>query len=471
MSKIFDGIIHRVARIVGTNGNALFYQLVYRELFKLVHETCDGDEAAAIVAVRRILSEGAGESADRHPGLFRFFPRTPAKALKYINVLWRIFFGLKIGEYDHVQDTDAAGRERHVFTVYNCPFCGGYGTADEDALEFSHAPADKGKEAYGCAIAGMIQRVSNSHILAGTGYLLHIQETKCMLRGDPHMEIVATVYAGGEFPESGAGVANQRGAGSPRPERGISLDFNLDVLAELVNDPLEVLRSRLGTTIERVAKMPPRDLFALFENYEDDLVRILGFLPVHLLNEYGNLVEKILANELLAKTVGHVFRRVHADLKFFLPPEYARDNLELFLALVEDHAPASMLAHYRTYSDFRYVELLLEGARKALQDLGVQFTTLKDNVWEELRASSPPDAGGARRGAQERTSPGELAPYLEIVAEVTDLLLALVALPGKMLLAMQHAHVKTVATARQEVLDAVSDHVENLLDLFKDLQD
>ncbi len=37
--------------------------------------------------------------------------------------------------------------------------------------------------------------------------------------------------------------------------------------------------------------------FVYFRNYEDDMIRIIGYLGTPLLNEYGGLLEKSLQNE------------------------------------------------------------------------------------------------------------------------------------------------------------------------------
>ena len=60
--------------------------------------------------------------------------------------------------------------------------------------------------------------------------------------------------------------------------------------------------------------METEHFFDYFRNYEDDLLRIIGYLAVHLLNEYGGLIEKILENTTFAKIAGYLFKQLRDSL-------------------------------------------------------------------------------------------------------------------------------------------------------------
>src|SRR4030042_596647 len=168
MSKIFDGVITRFSRFVGNWGNALFYNLLYREIFNEIFLLSGKNQTLALAKFREVLSAGALESAERHPQIFWFFPDTPEKALRYLNVLWQIFLGVEVGEYEKIQDTEpGTGRERYVFRVKHCPFCESYGKDAEDVVRFS--PKHVGSEGLACGLVAMIEKVANGYILRESG--------------------------------------------------------------------------------------------------------------------------------------------------------------------------------------------------------------------------------------------------------------------------------------------------------------
>ncbi len=467
MSRIFDGVITRFSHFVGNWGNALFYNLLYREMFKEIYTLCGNDETQALAKFREVMAAGALESAERHPQIFWFFPKTPEKALEYLNVLWQIFLGVEIGEYEKVQDTEpGTGRERYIFRVKHCPFCGSYGKDVEDSIKFS-PPLNRG-EGLACGLVSMIQKVANGYIMQGSGVKVQVRETGCVLRGAPQLEVTVIVFPDADWQE------DVQEGGVQRSKWALSID----AIEDAVNKPLEKLKEQVSELIEREAHMDPEELFGLFENYEADLVRILGFLPVHLLNEYGNLVEKFTRNPTFGKLIGHIYNTIKRSAPLFLPPDVARDFLNVFLAFIEGLAPLEMVERYRKWESFDYVNLVLEGAGMALRDLGVDFSGLKANFWEELRSQEKVPEGEAQaepREAGEEKKRGEnflqSPELLDLVGEVSQLIFDLFALPSKLLVASSHAQAKSIVTARGELLEALKTRLDNISDLVGQMRE
>jgi hypothetical protein len=281
-----------------------------------------------------------------------------------------------------------------------------------------------------------------------------------MLRGSPYLEMTVMVVPDEEWVELDSPNVDA--------ERQVKLPFEISALQDFVDQPLGKVKEQLAAVIEKEAHLTPAEVFSMFENYEDDLVRILGFLPVHFLNEYGNLVEKTLQNPILAKVVGHVFNAVKKDAPRLLPPEVAQDMLALFLEFIEGLAPAEMIDRYRQFGSFDYLNFLLEGTGLALRDLGVDFGGLKSNLWEEFKAQQEPPEG--EEVVTAATDVFRSPDIVNLVVEVMQLILDLLTLPTKLLVASAHAEVKSVVTARTELLDAVRTRLENIFDIVQQLR-
>ncbi|GAB4309062.1 MAG: hypothetical protein Kow0069_07890 [Promethearchaeota archaeon] len=467
-----DWLIPRVARLVGTNGNALFHNLVYREMFRQAL-TVAKSEREAVEAIREVFATAARESADRHPQYFRFFPRDPEKALRYVDVLFETFFGAKIGPYERRQDVDPeTGFDRYTFTVRRCPFCTGFGADPLDDFQFaSDAPPER-REAYACHLAGMIELACNRYVLADTTWRFSIRETGCVLRGDPALQITAVVYpleawlaagmstAGEGAAEDGrAGTAGEAPPGLPRAAIG-AFDaagggLDLSGLSELLDSPVEKATGLLAKWIEKAARMSPAQVLSYFDNYEEDLPRVVGFLAVHLANEAGGVLERALSPSPVAKAAGYLFEKLRLDLRLWVPPGALDHHRELFLDVLRGLAPGAEEA-YERFSGQELVDLTLEGARIALGNLGVQFEGLRGNVWEELR----------EQGALQQEGREWALTALELAEEVAAIFALLLALPARTLIAATDAQLRATLEARSQLFDELRGHVDRILDLL-----
>lgn len=69
------------------------------------------------------------------------------------------------------------------------------------------------------------------------------------------------------------------------------------------------------------------------------MIRIIGYLGTHLLNEYGGLLEKSVKNEWFAKVLGYVFIQLKEMTLLFIPLDVIRDYNELLVSFLEGLAP------------------------------------------------------------------------------------------------------------------------------------
>ena len=112
---------------------------------------------------------------------------------------------------------------------------------------------------------------------------------------------------------------------------------------------------------------------------------IIGYLAVHLLNEYGGLIAKILENSTFAKIAGYLFKQLREFVLLFIPIDVINDYHQLLISFLDGLAPPEMVENVRQFSGKDDINFLFEGAQMALENLGIDFSELKDNVWEEIR--------------------------------------------------------------------------------------
>src|SRR4030042_389321 len=321
----FNWLVTRVARWIGRSTSSLYYNLLYREIFNEIIELNGGDIRKAIPDFRSLGVQTAEESAVRQDKFLRFFPSTPRGLFEYLPILWHVLFGMELGEFEKVDTVnDETGEGSIIFKIKQCPICGGIAglpPAETNAsgvrVEFAKFP--KNDDAYACGFVGMLNEVAN-HIYRTTGspWRARIVETRCMTRGDPYLEFTVTFVPAALYDT--AEQAKTVGKQGPLDKL-----LALDKVEELLSAPLEQVRKTLNKVIIDQLDMQPGDFFAHFESYEDDMLRIIGYLGVHIVNELGGIVEKAFENATLAKMGGYIYNMTEELIDLFMPKDILED--------------------------------------------------------------------------------------------------------------------------------------------------
>ncbi|HMF34187.1 MAG TPA: hypothetical protein VKK79_22370 [Candidatus Lokiarchaeia archaeon] len=451
---VFNWLVTRVARWIGRSSSSLYYNLLYREIFNEILDLNDGDVKKSVVEFRKLGTETAAESAVRQDKFLRFFPSTPKTLFDYFQILWQVLFGMEMGEFEK-EDTfdEESGEGQIIFKIKQCPICGGIGGQPEGSDVETGFNAEvrkfpKNDDAYACGFVGMLMEVAN-HIYRSKGAPCRAKlvETKCMARGDSCLELTITFLPAEEFD-----TAEQ--AAEVKPQSPLDRFLALDKVEEFFSAPLEKVRKSLDKVINEQLDMDPTEFFSHFENYEDDMLRIIGYLGVHLVNELGGIVEKAFSNSTLAKLGGYIFNMVSQLVDLFVPREILDDYKQLVIELLTGLAPETMVLRLREFEGHEMVALILEGVKKALINLGVNFEELKGNIWEEFRSSMSDMPEEERKNLQ-----------VELIQEIMMLLTSFMAIPNRMLLSAAHAQVKTLATSGEDILSSVREHGEKIFDI------
>ncbi|KKL98594.1 hypothetical protein LCGC14_1822900, partial [marine sediment metagenome] len=183
-------------------------------------------------------------------------------------------------------------------------------------------------------------------------------------------------------------------------------------------------------------------LFDYFRNYEDDMVRIIGYLGIHFLNEYGGLLERSLKNEWFAKVFGYIFKQVKEMVLLFIPLDVIRDYNDLLVNFLVGLAPVEMVDNIRHFTGRDTINLLFEGAQMAFENLGIEFTELKENVWEELKKEREDGLLPSESTAVDKTR--ERVPHiLNIIQEMLMIITDILTLPIRVLISESHYGLKT----------------------------
>jgi len=484
-------LLKKITKVFGRNTTSLFYVLLYREVLKEINNITK-DEEDSIIILREIGKKAATESCERHTAVFKWMPGSPTKVIEYFELLWVVVFGKELEDGDLSYEElpqEGSKYNNYLITIKSCPLCAGYGVDDEDTFNFQKI-SNKDTEGLACGLTGMLESVANFILKTKrSDYRINILEQKCLAKGEEHLQFTCKIYDSLEWKELSSVRIQDKIKSGVKFEESIEEDvvqetkldiidklqevLSLDKIEELLDEPLEGIKSKVAEIMEDKLNMEPEHFFNYFFNYEDDLLRIIGYLAVHLLNEYGGLIEKTLKNSTFAKIAGYLFKQLREFVLLFIPIDVINDYHQLLISFLDGLAPAEMVENIRQFSGKDDITYLFEGAQMALENLGIDFSELKDNVWEELRKERENGLISSDQSMMEKTEEN-IPKIIRIFQEILMLFSDILTLPIRVLISEGHYGLKTainsVVSEEEGLFGSIKDRIDTIFDYVQEIK-
>ncbi|MFX1573116.1 MAG: hypothetical protein ACFFB0_10235 [Promethearchaeota archaeon] len=486
----FQWLMKKITKAFGRSTNALFYTLLYRELLKEINDITKKEEESLLV-LREIGKRAAIESCERHSSIFKFMPGSPKKVLDYFEILWVVVFGRELDDYTYEEIPKADSKYNdYVLNIKKCPICAGYGKDDEDSFDFNNLKS-KETEGLACGLCGMLETVANFILkVKRNDYRIQIIEQDCIAKGGNSLQFICKIHDINEWKELMASRVQEKAIlrtyfEEDLEEEEIIQETKIDVIDRLqdvisidkleayLDEPLESIKDSVADIIRDKLNMEPEHFFDYFRNYEDDMIRIIGYLGTHLLNEYGGLVEKSLKNEWFAKVLGYIFKQLKEMTLLFIPLDVIRDYNELLVNFLEGLAPTEMIDNVRQFSGKDTINYLFEGAQMALENLGIDFSELKDNVWEELKKERENGLITAEASAVEKTRE-KMPQIINLIQQFLMIINEILTLPIRVLISESHYGLKTainsVVSEEEGLYGSIRERFDNIFDQIEEIR-
>jgi len=485
----FQWLMKKITKVFGHSTNALFYTLLNREILKEINDITKKEEDS-IAILKEIGKRAAYESCERHSSIFKFMPGSPNKILEYFEILWVVVFGRELDDYSYEEISKEGSKYNdYMLTINKCPICAGYGQDAEDTFDFSKTKNDK-TEGLACGLSGMLESVANYILkIKRNDYRIQIIEQTCIAKGGDSLQFTCKILDYKEWKELMDSNDQEKDAidiyFGERVEEEIIQETKLDIfdklqdvisidkLEEYLDEPLETIKQRVSDIIRDKLNMEPDQFFDYFRNYEEDMVRIIGYLGIHLLNEYGGILERSLKNEWIAKVFGYIFKQVKEMILLFIPLDVIRDYNELLVNFLEGLAPVEMVDNIKQFTGKDTINLLFEGAQMALENLGIAFTELKENVWEELKKEREDGLISSELSGVDKTRervPQILSIFQEMLMIITDVL----TLPIRVLISESHYGLKTainsVISEEEGLYGSIRERFDSIFDKIEEIR-
>ncbi len=486
----FQWLMKKITKVFGRSTNALFYTLLYREILKEVNEITNNEEESLII-LREIGKRAAFESCERHSSIFKFMPGNPKKVLDYFEILWVVVFGTELDEYTYEEiPKEGSKYNDYVLKITKCPICAGYGHNIEDTFKFDKLK-DKETEGLACGLCGMLESVANYILkIKRNDYRIQIIEQACITKGGDCLQFICKIHDYKEWKEIIDSNIEQENIIRKYFKEAVEeveilqetkLDIidklqdviSIDKLEEYLDEPLESIKERVSNIIKEKLNMEPEHFFDYFRNYEDDMIRIIGYLGTHLMNEYGGLLEKFLKNPWLAKVFGYIFKQLKEMTLLFIPLDVIRDYNALLVSFLEDLAPDEMVDNVKQFTGKDTITYIFEGAQMALQNLGIDFSELKDNVWEELKSERENGLISSDASTIDRTRE-KVPQIINIIQQFLMIINDILTLPIRVLISESHYGLKTainsVVSEEEGLYGSIRERFDNIFDQIQEIR-
>lgn len=392
MSGTFKWLTLKAGTALGRSVSSLFYQLYYREVYReILHLTKDGTQTIEDCFKLGYLS--ADESAERQKAVFRFFPSNPEKVLEYVPLLWELYFGQPMQNYETEWDRTDPIHPILKYKIRVDPMTFDMGKDPlRDNLPWKKLITQKNK--YGALMAGLLtQCTSYVLFLRDKPQRIILYNTKNELQGDEYFEFHCQVVEQADFPYFGFDKTpdlrehetDKTLSGADKIISQISEHIDLDILDKLIDRPVEGISLLLNKGIEKGTHMTSEELFDHFTNDEEKFLQIFGFIFIHLTNEWGQFPEKLFSKPSAAKVIAHQVKFIHENRKKLFPSSVIEDLKSFMLALFKDLVPALFYENLALISADRMFDLYFIGMEKAFSDLGVNFSDLQPSLYKELQ--------------------------------------------------------------------------------------
>jgi HAD superfamily hydrolase (TIGR01509 family) len=169
---------------------------------------------------------------------------------------------------------------------------------------------------------------------------------------------------------------------------------------KIIRDPLGFIGAILQDGITRYTRgeVELRHQFEAFLNVEEDLLKCLGLIIIHFVNERSNnLVTKLIKNPATRISSRVTALGLKVAYNYVYPSEYKKNFQSLFLKLFGEIIPAESMTKLQGMETTVFTNSVLDGCELALYDLGLpklrnlDFKTIKplSNSFSSLIFSGP----------------------------------------------------------------------------------
>ena len=297
MSSGFKWLVFKAASAVARNTSSLFYQLIYREIYREILLLTD-DYRKTMELAYFIGYKAAKESALRQIPVFRLFPSNAVKLLDYFPLIWQINFGVSLTEYTREWDHSDPNKPVHYYIIKDNPLIyemGPESPRDPDRDNLIWSELTDGTNNYGAIMVGLLTSVMSFILqIKNSDKRIVITNPESIIQGGKSYTLKFEIIPKEEFPfpeeeeQTSDGLFDNIDLGIEMGEKDKKTDFwkkitdyiTIEQLDDIFSSDTGLLRTIISKGIEKATHMPALDFMDHFTNDEEKVIQIIGFIGI-----------------------------------------------------------------------------------------------------------------------------------------------------------------------------------------------
>lgn len=161
--------------------------------------------------------------------------------------------------------------------------------------------------------------------------------------------------------------------------------MTIDELKELLKAPAEFIRAKLDASLEEMGTANLQETLTVFEEVEEDLLRVLGLIATHIVNErLDNIFLKMFQAKYGAYLGSLNYEILEQTAKTVFPDVFYDELRTMLLTITKNILPENVYNRLLSMDPYQFVGYILEGVKLGMTDLGMQPFELREVVGDKF---------------------------------------------------------------------------------------
>jgi hypothetical protein len=249
--------------------------------------------------------------------------------------------------------------------------------------------------------------------------------------------------------------------------------ITIEQLDDIFSSDTGLLRTIISKGIEKATHMPALDFMDHFTNDEEKVIQIIGFIGIHFANEYGQFLDKLMEKENTAKVIGHLFLFIKENIEKFVPVTTIGEIKNYFAEVFEEMAPVVFVDNLRSIPSDDVVHLILQGMQKALIDIGVDFSALKESLVEEFKKTEEEKNDQDLDELKPKKERNEKKDQMmeQLLKEFMIVSGSLITFPSQIAIVVLYNTISGSSEIISNLFNNLKESIEKIVDLVEELKD
>ena len=161
--------------------------------------------------------------------------------------------------------------------------------------------------------------------------------------------------------------------------------ITIEDVKSLLKHPLEFIRDKLDAYLEELGTTNLQEALSVFEEVEDDLLRVLGLIAIHALNDR---LDDVLFKMFQAKYGAYLgylnYDFIEQTAKTVFPDAFYDEIRTSLLTVTKNILPENVYNRLSSMDPYDFISYILDGVKIGMTDLGMQPFDIREFIGDKV---------------------------------------------------------------------------------------